>query len=108
MAHQAWRKDHYDPRRLRKNALPADCFGSELKADILQLSHHGFNGACLDLYKAIDPDICFWACDVTRFDTDGRCLGTINGYDFNKWLRDDSVKVRRHYHSSTTTTIELK
>lgn len=86
----------------------ADCFGSELKADILQLSHHGFNGACLDLYKAIDPDICFWACDVTRFDTDGRCLGTKNGYDFNKWLRDDSVKVRRHYHSSTTTTIELK
>lgn len=86
----------------------ADVYGTVLKSDMLQLTHHGFNGAVLDLYKYIDPDICFWPVDENRFLTDGRCLGTITEeYIFNLWLRDDTIKKREHYHSSTTTTIML-
>ncbi len=83
----------------------ADTYGEELKSDILQLSHHGFNGACIDLYQYIDPAICFWACDDYRFWTDGRCLGTQGGYYFNYWLRNDSVRQREHYTANVTTTI---
>ena len=85
----------------------ADVYGRELKSDILQLSHHGFNGACMDLNQAIDPDICFWACDKTRFETDKRCLGTAHHYEFNFWLRDESVKHREHYHSTESHTVLL-
>ncbi len=85
----------------------ADVYGSALKCDILQLSHHGFNGAVLDLYKACDPDICLWPVDSTRFSSDPRCLGTQSGYEFNAYLRDDTIKQRTHYHSSTDTTILL-
>ncbi len=86
----------------------ADVYGETLKCDILQLAHHGFNGAVIDLYQYCDPDICFWAVDEVRFKTDPRCLGTQSGYEFNKWIRDNSEKERVHYHASTTTTILLR
>lgn len=85
----------------------ADVYGEELKSDMLQLSHHGYNGACLDLYRYIDPAVCFWASDEYRFLNDPRCLGTASGYDFNAWIRNDSIRKREHYHSSTDTTIPL-
>ncbi len=85
----------------------ADVYGSELKCDILQLSHHGFNGAVLDLYKACDPDICLWPVDGERFANDPRCLGTQKGYEFNAWIRDPSIKQREHYHASQTTILPL-
>ena len=85
----------------------ADVYREELKSDILQLTHHGYNGACLDLYQYIDPDICFWASDEYRFLNDPRCLGTAAGYEFNAWIRDDSIRHREHYHCSADTTIPL-
>ena len=83
-----------------------DVYGNWLKSDILQLNHHGYNGATLPFYQAIDPDICLWATDEARFNTDKRCLGD-GVCGFNKWIRDDSIKKREHYHSSTDTTILL-
>ena len=80
-------------------------YGDELKCDILQLTHHGFNGACNGIYEYMRPEICFWACDPYRYDTDGRCLGTKSGYEFNKWIREN---VDIHYTSEYTTRIEIK
>lgn len=77
-------------------------YGEELKCDILQLTHHGFNGACNGIYELMDPDVCFWACDPQRFELDPRCLGTGSSYAFNKWVREN---VEKHYTSEKTTTI---
>lgn len=85
----------------------ADVYGEELKSDILQLSHHGVNGACVDLYRLIDPEVCFWAISQEKYENDPRCLGTLKGYEFNGYIRDESIRVRRHYASSTTTVIQL-
>ena len=85
----------------------ADTYGDYLKSDMLQLSHHGANGACLDLYRRIDPEICFWACSQTKFESDERMLGTKEGYDFNAYLRDTSIRVRSHYHSGATAIIPI-
>ncbi len=89
------------------NQFMADVYKETLKCDILQLAHHGFNGAVLDIYKYCDPDICFWPTDKARFESDPRCLGTEGGYEFNAWIRDESIKVREHYHASVTTKISL-
>ncbi len=84
----------------------AAVYGSYLKSDILQLTHHGFNGGDLGLYQNIDPDICLWAVEATRFNEDPRCLGE-SGCGFNAWLRNNEIKQREHYHCSVTTEIPL-
>ncbi len=97
----------------------ARMFSAEyLKADIMQVTHHGLLGGHIDLYRAIDPEICLWPSPEARFSgtwTDPRrvaigkptvqyCIGE-GGCDFNRWLRDDSVRVRKHYHLGETAVI---
>ena len=96
-------------------------FSSEyLKADIMQVTHHGLLGAHVDLYRAIDPEICLWPSPEERFSgtwTDPRrvalgkptvqyCIGE-GGCDYNVWLRDDSIKKRLHYHAGKTVTLPV-
>ena len=91
----------------------ADAYGEALQSDIMQLSHHGFNGGVLAMYKLVDPKICFWPCDEYRFQCDGRNLGTNGGYEFNyfirneKWKRDRATGKREHYTASFITTIDV-
>jgi glyoxylase-like metal-dependent hydrolase (beta-lactamase superfamily II) len=83
----------------------ADNYGDTLKSDILQVTHHGVNGACTAVYKAIDPDYCLWPMDAYRFAVDERTRGVKRGYEFNAWLRNDEVKARKHYHNSESIEI---
>lgn len=86
--------------------IMADRYGSDLKSELLQLSHHGVNGACVAIYRLIDPDICFWTIDEYRFETDPRTLGSKSqNYEFNAWIRNDRIKARTHYHNSKTATV---
>lgn len=81
-------------------------YGDALKSDILQAAHHGLNGATLEIYQAIDPDIVIWPCSDTWYASDMN-TGVASGYEFNKWIRDDSIKKRQHYTSSYRTEIKL-
>ena len=85
----------------------ADIYGEELKSDILQLTHHGVNGGCVDLYRNVDPEICFWAISQEKYEHDPRCTGELKGHEFNGFIRDESIRVRKHYAASTTTVIQL-
>ena len=86
-------------------------YGNALQSDIMQLAHHGANGAVMDLYKIVDPKICLWPCDDYRYHTDSRMLGTGGSYQFNHWLRNSTWKrgsssgARSHYTASYTTVI---
>ena len=90
-------------------------YGDYLESDILQLSHHGLNGATLNLYQLIDPKICFWAIDEERFLNDKKCLGThSSSYDFNLWLRSSDWTrqngdqgSRSHYSAGRTVTVRM-
>ena len=84
----------------------ADVYGETMKSDILQLSHHGVNGACLELYQAVDPDVCFWPIDEFRFFNHAQIRGE-KAWDFNRWILDDAVKARSHFHTSITTVLTL-
>lgn len=91
-----------------------------LKADVMQVVHHGLLGGHIDLYRAIDPDICLWPSPKERFLgtwTDPRrvavgkptvqfCIGE-GGCDYNVWLRDDAIKKRAHFHAGETVTIPM-
>jgi hypothetical protein len=52
---------------------------SYLESDILQMTHHGSNGAYTDFYKAVDPKICVWPNSEYNFETSGALIGNKDG-----------------------------
>lgn len=36
----------------------AERYGSYLKSDLLQVTHHGFNGGTTEAYRLVDPEVC--------------------------------------------------
>ena len=86
------------------NNLMASSFGDYLKSDVLQVVHHGSNGATIAFYQKVQPEVCFWPCREESFKYDLRHLGEKSGWGFNKYLRETATQ---HYHGSTTTTLLL-
>lgn len=87
-------------------------YGDYVKSDIMQLAHHGLMGGELGLYKLCDPAICLWYTSETRFlgkTPDQKyqwCLGE-GGCDYNRWIRDESVRKREHYHLGMAAEFDL-
>ncbi len=49
------------------DALERLCSSSDLKSDIVQVAHHGFDdGVTSSLYNKIDADVAIWPMDVVR------------------------------------------
>lgn len=57
-----------------------------LKADVVQMAHHGQKGVTKEVYKAIDPKICFFNAPKWLYDNDNG-----NGYNSGQWK---SIEVR--------------
>ena len=74
-------------------------YGSAMKSEILQPSHHGYNGGTLELYKLIAPKVCLWACPTDIFEK-----GKVNNFEYNLYLKQTA---KEHYASDYTTTIKL-
>ena len=51
-----------------------------LKADGVQMAHHGQNGSPKEVYEAIAPDICFFNCPEWLYNNDNG-----EGYNSGKW-----------------------
>lgn len=61
----------------------------ELKSDIVQMSHHGQQGAGIQLYRAIDPEVCLWPTTDWLWDNDcgdGYDTGKFKTIETRKWM----------------------
>ena len=67
----------------------------ELKADVVQMAHHGQNGVTKEVYDAIDPKICFYNCPNWLWNNDNG--GGENSGPWktlivrNEWMKDKNV-----------------
>lgn len=54
---------------IQTNASDVICamYGENLKSDMVQVSHHGGNGATEQLYTLIRPTVAFWPCDRANY-----------------------------------------
>lgn len=71
---------------------------NELKSDIVQVAHHGNNGATEELYKLIQPEICLWPTPIWLWNNDaGKGYNTANWTTFEtkEWM--DKLGVKTHY-----------
>ena len=88
-----------------------DVYNDMIDCHIVQVSHHGLNGATKEIYEKIKPVIAFWTIDKDRFENDEKCLGTRispttgkQSYYHNAYLRQICP---RHYHASETVRINM-
>jgi len=54
----------------------------KLKSDFVQVSHHGFNGATIELYKEIKPDVALFPTPVDEFEN--RKSSAVNSFILNE------------------------
>lgn len=74
------------------------CSPSLIKADYVQMAHHGQNGVDFDVYKAVEAKVCLWCTPTWLWDNMGP-----NGYDSGNyktvivrgWM--SSLGARMHY-----------
>ncbi|MCL2518936.1 MAG: MBL fold metallo-hydrolase [Oscillospiraceae bacterium] len=83
--------------------------GEELKSDFVQMAHHGQNGVTFDVYKAINPQVCFWDTPLWLWNNDAG-----NGYNTHVWqtviVRGwmDELGIKNHFVTKDgTNKIEL-
>lgn len=55
--------------------------GVDLRADYVQVAHHGFNGATKELYKAISPRYALFSCPQNEFEKNKN--SDVNAYILN-------------------------
>lgn len=72
--------------------------GNNLKADIVQMAHHGQAGATEELYKIVKPEVCLWPTPEWLWNNNSN--GTENSgpwktKETRKWMED--LKVKQHY-----------
>ena len=65
-------------------------FGSYLKCDVLQLTHHGLDGT-LESYKLYDPTYCLWPAGSVELYNMGLKV------EANKWLIYESENLKETF-----------
>ncbi len=70
----------------------------KLKSDIVQMAHHGQNGATKELYEQINPTICMWPTPEWLWNNDsgeGKDSGTWKTLETRQWMEE--LKVKKNY-----------
>lgn len=70
---------------------------NKLKSDIVQVSHHGQDGATKELYEVINPSICLWPTPDYLWNNDngeGENTGPWKIFETRSWM--EQLKVKKH------------
>lgn len=82
----------------------------KLKSDIVQMAHHGQDGATKELYEQIAPKICMWPTPEWLWNNDsgsGENSGPWKTLETRQWIED--LKVRENYiEKDGDITIKIK
>lgn len=82
----------------------------KLKSDIVQMAHHGQNGATKELYEQINPTVCMWPTPEWLWNNDsgeGKDSGTWKTLETRQWMEE--LKVEKNYvEKDGDITIKLK
>ena len=72
----------------------------ELRADIVQMAHHGQNGVKKSFYEAVAPKVCLWNTPLWLWDNnagEGFNTGPWRTVEVRGWM--DELKVQKHFVS---------
>jgi len=74
--------------------LLASSYRNRLKADYVQMSHHGQAGVSEEFYKLVDPDYCLWPTPEWLWDNKSG-KGPWKTIEVRSWM--DKLNIKKHY-----------
>ncbi len=91
--------------RYEGSDIMCDRYGKLLASDIVQVSHHGYDGGTTALYKLLNPETCLWPSPIKDYEkfSDGSTSGymSVNTFIFH------TLKVKTNIFAEPTSTIML-
>jgi hypothetical protein len=76
-------------------------YGKLLKADYVQMAHHGQNGVDESFYRAVQPKYCLWPTPEWLWNNDGGSgpnSGPWKTMEVREWM--DMLGITKHYLSA--------
>ncbi len=76
-------------------------YRDKLRADYVQMAHHGQRGVGEDVYRAVNPSYCLWPTPRWQWDNDagqGKETGPWRTLEVRTWMA--KLNVKRHYLSA--------
>ena len=74
-----------DMGKLTADRMLADLPAEELKSDIVQVAHHGYEGASLTFYQVVNPETVLWPMNIVGWQETG--YGSVPQNVFAFWYR---------------------
>lgn len=86
--------------------IMSDRYGTWLECDIVQVSHHGYDGGTTELYRFLSPKTCLWPTSKENY------TNMSSGSTSNNYLKVDTyilytLKVPVNIYAEPTATISL-
>ncbi len=91
--------------RYEGSDIMCDRYGAELQSDIVQVSHHGYDGGTVQLYKMLNPKTCLWPSPIKDYEEFSS--GSTNGYLAVNTFIFKTLKVPTNIFAEPTATIML-
>ncbi|MBR6558278.1 MAG: MBL fold metallo-hydrolase [Clostridia bacterium] len=90
----------------RESENMIELYGKHLKADILQLVHHGYSGADTSYYELVDPQILLWPLALYDYEIGPKM---VKDRDINEYFfREEGISLKEMYVAgSTNVTLPL-
>lgn len=76
-------------------------YRQRLKADYVQMAHHGQSGVEIDYYRAVSPRYCLWPTPAWLWNNDagaGKGTGPWQTLTVRQWMKE--LNVEKHYISA--------
>lgn len=72
-------------------------YGHELKSDVVQVIHHGYQGGTAPFYSMVDPLIVFWPLGMKNYETAEAPNTPMKTWSYSAWLFSEESKVQNIY-----------
>ena len=90
-------------------AIYTNIYGKDLKSDVVQVIHHGYQGGSDEFYSNVDPLIVLWPLGMKNYETATPPNTPMKTWSYSAWLFSDASHVQQIYVAgSEVTTLLIK
>ena len=80
---------------------------NDMKSDVVQVIHHGYQGGNASFYSSVDPLTVFWPLGMKNYEIGGTDSTPMKTWSYSAWLFSEESKVQKIYVAGSDVTTLL-